>query len=386
MICPQCGAQNRPAARFCRACRAALSAATCPHCHAALRPTARFCAGCGRRVAWDCARCGYGNRVLARYCAGCGQPPGRVDAPLDATVGLSTGELVGCLLKGRYRLHRLVGQGGMAAVYQASDLHAPGQVWAVKAMSNTAVPSEDLPVTIDAFRREGELLMRLSHPNLPRAYEVFEEAGRHFMTLEFIDGQTLADILQQTADDLDEERVLHWARQVCDVLSYLHHQTPPIIYRDLKPQNIMEVTVSRDIKLIDFGTVRFYKGGQRKDTLALGTEGYAPPEQHGRGQTDARSDVYALGKTLHELLTRQSPATRGPFEPPPPVTLSRPALSAAWDGVIATATQLAPADRYQSVAAMLKALPTPSGSGNARRPSKSKSKARQASPRPAGKP
>lgn len=386
MRCPQCNAQNRPTARFCRACRASLPTATCPHCHAALRPTARFCAGCGRRVAWDCAWCGYANRVAARFCGGCGQPAGPADKVLDATVSLGTGYLAGFLLQGRYRLDRLVARGGMAAVYQASDGHAPGQIWAVKEMSKTAIAPEDLATTIEAFRREGELLMRLSHPNLARAYAVFEEAGRHFMVQDFIEGKTLADVLQHTTGDLDENRVLHWAQQVGDVLSYLHRQTPPIIYRDLKPQNIMEVTATQDIKLIDFGTARFYKVGQHKDTLALGTEGYAPPELYGRGQSDARSDVYSLGKTLHELLTRQSPASRGPFDSLAPVSLTNAKLSPAWDAVIARATQLAPADRYPSVAALLKDLPPPAASGVAQQPSKSKPKVKRTSPRASGNP
>jgi serine/threonine-protein kinase len=128
------------------------------------------------------------------------------------------------------------------------------------------------------------------------------------MVMEFIDGRTLAQLIKGIKKPFRVDRVLMWAEQLCDALHYLHNQTPSIIYRDLKPGNIMVIEQTNHIKLIDFGIARFYKQGKVKDTITFGTHGYAPPEQYGSRQTDARADIYALGATLHELLTLQDPA------------------------------------------------------------------------------
>ena len=198
------------------------------------------------------------------------------------------------------------------------------------------------------------MLASLNHANLARVTDQFQEDERHYMVMEFIEGQTLECMLAQQPGGFPEEQVLLWAEQLCDVLSYLHSQSPPIIYRDIKPANIMIVTGTDNVKLIDFGIARFFKPGQSKDTIQFGTEGYAPPEQYGKMQTDARADVYALGVMLHELLTLYDPATQ-PFKLPPARQLNS-AVSKRVDAAIAKAVELNKDNRHPSMAAMWEAL------------------------------
>src|SRR4029078_8002519 len=146
------------------------------------------------------------------------------------------------------------------------------------------------------------------HAHLPRVSDRFEEDGKHFLVMEYIHGQTLQAVIQQAGGRLWLDQALHFTDQLCDVLAYLHSQQPPIIYRDLKPTNVMIVPPEYDSRqpqlvLIDFGIARFYRPGGNSDTAVYGTIGYAPPEQYGRGQTDARVDSYGLGVLLHHHLT-----------------------------------------------------------------------------------
>ena len=147
------------------------------------------------------------------------------------------------------------------------------------------------------------MLWGLSHPNLPAFTNFFAENQSYFLVMEYINGQTLEDLLERQAAPFPERRVLRWAEQLCDVLEYLHSQHPPIIFRDMKPGNIMLIHQGH-IKLIDFGIARFFRPTTNgPDTQLLGTPGYAPPEQYGTAQTDERSDIYSLGMTLFHLLT-----------------------------------------------------------------------------------
>jgi len=171
--------------------------------------------------------------------------------------------------------------------------------------------------------------------------------------MDFIEGQTLGQLLSQRTAPFTEAEVLDWAGQLCDVLSYLHAQHPPVIFRDLKPDNIM-LAPDRRIKLIDFGIARLFKPGQLKDTRRFGTPGFAPPEQYGQGQTDARSDVYALGVTLHHLLTKYDPSIT-PFALPK-VRQLNPAVSARTEAAIERAIQLDPTHRLQSAAELKQAV------------------------------
>jgi serine/threonine-protein kinase len=253
------------------------------------------------------------------------------------------------VLKRRYRILRKIAQGGMGAVYESTDIEAPaGSRWAVKEISPAALPPDERRQAISDFRREAQILATLEHPNLPRVLETFEEMGKHFLVMEFVPGRTLLNMVDGTAGFLHEDQIMVWARQLFDVLHYLHSQDPPIIYRDLKPANIMLVEGTERIKLIDFGIARFHKAGKAHDTEAFGTAGYAPPEQYGKGQTDQRSDIYALGATLHHLLTRHDPSLN-PFNWLPVRRYNR-ALSERIDSAIARSVSLDQLKRFQSMA------------------------------------
>ena len=209
------------------------------------------------------------------------------------------------------------------------------------------------------FRREAALLAALHHPNLVQVIDHFSAPGpppREYLVMECVAGETLDAWIGRSGRT--PARVLPVALELCAVLDYLHSRTPPIIYRDLKPSNVMiEAAASGSggrVKLIDFGIARFYKPGKQKDTTMMGTPGFAPPEQYGRGQTDARSDLFSLGVTLHVLLTGYD-VEQSPWSYPPVRTLNA-AVSPTLERVIAKATAMNVADRYQSAAELRAAL------------------------------
>ena len=211
------------------------------------------------------------------------------------------------LLHQRYVIIGQAGKGGMGAVYHAIDQQNPNRHFAIKEMSQGHLNEAELREAIKQFQREADMLHRLSHPNLPHIYDYFEENGRSYLVMDFINGKTLFQLLIQSGNrPLPVSQVLDYASQLCDVLTYLHQQQPPIIFRDLKPTNVM-VTPDGHVYLIDFGIARFFTEGKAQDTLFLGSPGYAPPEQHGTAQTNSRSDLYSLGATLHFCLTGRDP-------------------------------------------------------------------------------
>lgn len=289
--------------------------------------------------------CRQVNRDGARFCSKCGVLLAQTSPP--GTVTGSTGLLSpNTLLAGRYLILRKIGQGGMGAVYQARDVRLPGKLWAIKEMSDAAItdPAEKQRA-IHGFLREAQILASLDHPNIPKVIDAFEHGGNHYLVLEYVDGDTLEALLTARGQPFSEAEVQPWLDQLCSVLAYLHERRPPIIFRDLKPQNIM-FSRSGQIKLIDFGIARFFQPGKAMDTTLLGTVGYAPPEQHGQGQTDARSDVYALGATLHRLLTGHDPTTT-PFHLPP-VRQINPNISPVMEQVITRSLEYDPRNRWQS--------------------------------------
>ncbi len=259
-------------------------------------------------------------------------------------------------VRAEYRIIGLIGRGGMGAVYRALRL-ADRTIWALKEMRPPDdLSAEDLAENRRMFMQEAELLSKLSHPNLPVVADFFEHHGRPVLVMEFVPGQTLEDRVRDANAPLLEQDVLRYGIQTAQVLHYLHTRTPPIIYRDLKPTNIM-VTPDGVLKLIDFGVARTYKEKKSKDTVAMGSAGYAPPEQYGKGQTDARSDVYALGATLLHLMTALPPI---PLQPPAPDSIHKinPSVDKQTEQVIIRAMALAPADRYATAAEFEKALRT----------------------------
>lgn len=329
----------------------------CPVCGAINRDTARFCQGCGRPLVSEiaCPQCGTLNQPNARFCHQCAAFLVAGGSIANPNTGLLP---AGSLLANRYIIIHKIGQGGMGAVYKATDTRLGQKVVAVKELSeaNLTDPAEKQQAR-QAFEQEARILAQLNHPNLPRVTDHFSEAGKQYLVMDFIEGQTLQQMLDATGGPLDVQKVSDWAVQLCDVLEYLHSQQPPVVFRDLKPGNIM---LDRDgkVKLIDFGIARHFKPGKTTDTVSFGTAGYAPPEQYGKGQTDARSDIYALGATLHHLLTGRDPANN-PFNFPPLRTLN-PKVPEIIEHAVMKALEQAPPNRWQSAHEMKKALTTAS--------------------------
>ena len=264
----------------------------------------------------------------------------------------------GTVLQSRYHIIRTLGSGGMGAVYLAQDMRLANKPVAVKEMmpDPSASPTEQAQAQ-QQFQWEASTLASLDHTNLPRVSDYFTEGGKHYLVMDYVDGETLEDILNRTPGFLLEGQVLNWACQLCDVLTYLHSRQPSVIFRDLKPGNIM-VDRSGAVKLIDFGIARLFKPGKTTDTLKMGTMGYAPPEQHaGKGQTDTRSDIYSLGATLHHLLTKRDPTQHPPFSfnTAPPRSLN-PAVSPHVESVIMKALAHDRVHRVRSASEMKQAL------------------------------
>lgn len=216
---------------------------------------------------------------------------------------------VGTIVAGRqsqYEVLAVVGRGGMGVVYRVRYL-ADGSIWALKEQrSAEPLKPEEVGESRQLFAQEAQVVLRLKHPNIVGGRELFEWQGRQYFVMEFVNGETLEKRLREANAPAFEQDALRWTIQMARVLSYLHQQQPPIIYRDLKPANVIQ-TPEGTIKFIDFGVARTHKQGKSKDTVAIGTFGYAPPEQYGKGQTDARSDIYTLGATLFHLLTNLPP-------------------------------------------------------------------------------
>jgi serine/threonine protein kinase len=268
----------------------------------------------------------------------------------------------GTLLSGgRYKIEKSVAAGGMGAVYHAIDMRFDDEPCAVKEMLDDFQSDVERSQAVDWFKREAKLLLKLNHPCIPRVRDFFVEGGRHYLVMDFIEGRTLAEVFTKEgnvpglngARGVSEARARSWAQQVCSVLGYLHRQNPPIIFRDLKPSNIM-VTDRDEIKLIDFGIARTFQS-QRQSTIIM-TIGYAPPEQL-HGMPEPRSDIYALGATLHRILTFHDAANNRPsIFSFPPVRSLRPDISSAFDQIIMKALAPALEQRWSSAAEMERAI------------------------------
>ena len=231
--------------------------------------------------------------------------------PLDSMPpgASSTGHLVhNCLLKQRYRIIGVVGKGGFGAVYKAQDTHSANRLVAVKEMSRSGLTPQEIAEATATFKHEALMLADLAHPHLPRIYDHFIDDGRWYLVMDFIEGETLEEhLLKMPGGYLPLKDMLEIAIQLCTVLEYLHTRQPPIIFRDLKPANIMLTPVG-SLYLIDFGVARHFKPGKPKDTIPFGSPGYAAPEQYGRAQTTPHADIYSLGVTLYQMLTGIDPS------------------------------------------------------------------------------
>ncbi len=258
---------------------------------------------------------------------------------------------IGTVLEGKYEILREIGRGGMSVVYLAMDTHLNKQ-WAVKEIRKRGNGKKD-EIVVNSLLAEANLMKGLDHPALPRIVDIIDHGSTIFVVMDYIEGESLDKILKAEGVQA-EDVVITWAKQLCDALSYLHTQTPPIIYRDMKPANVM-LKPEGNVKIIDFGIAREYKEQNLTDTTVLGTKGYAPPEQYS-GQTDARSDIYALGMTMHHLLTGVDPMAGGGYAP---VRMWNPELSEGIELIIDRCVQPAAENRYQSCRDLLYDLDHP---------------------------
>jgi serine/threonine protein kinase len=266
-----------------------------------------------------------------------------------------TGQVVAnVVLKQRYRVITSVGSGGMGAVYKAEDIQLGNRLVALKEMRQSGMDAQQLPQAVAAFRKEATMLARLQHPNLPSIFDHFEENGRWYLVMSFLEGETLQDYLNRKGGKLPLDEALQIGIQLCTVLGYLHQQQPaPIIFRDLKPANIMR-TADGHIYLIDFGIARHFKPEQAKDTAYYASMGYAPPEQYGLTQTTPRSDIYSLGVVLHQMLSGRNPSLT-PFHFPSLLSLS-PALPARLAALVSQMLDPDPQKRPANVLAVRQVL------------------------------
>jgi serine/threonine protein kinase len=304
----------------------------------------------------SCARCGHRLPPDALFCPGCGAS---VQASDSAWQNLHRpGQIPpGTLLRQRYFIDRKLAQGGHSAVYLARDTFDNGALVALKEMRETQQTTEERDTAINSFMREERMLAALRHPALARVLDIFVEDGRHYLVMEYVPGYTLEDEMMALQHPIEWTRVVGWGIALCDVLAYLHHQQPPIVYRDLKPPNVM-LTPDGQLKLIDFGIARWFYSSRSRDTTQLGTDGYAPPEQYA-GRSEPRSDLYALGASLYHLMTGRVPESAPQRMNDQPLTTLRalvPAIPEMVERVVQQAMSLAAGDRFVSAEKMREAL------------------------------
>lgn len=257
---------------------------------------------------------------------------------------------IGQIIDGKYKILNVIGKGGMSVVYLAMNERANKQ-WAIKEVRKDG--TQDFNVVRQGLVAEIDMLKRFNHPNLPSIVDVIDGNGSFLIVMDYIEGIALDKKLQEEGA-LPQSSVIEWSKQLCDVLGYLHSRKPPIIYRDMKPANVM-LKPDNTITLIDFGTAREFKLSSVEDTTVLGTRGYAAPEQYGgQGQTDPRTDIYCLGATMYHLVTGYNPAVP-PYEMVP-IRQINELLSSGLEAIILKCTRPNPPDRYQSCAELMYAL------------------------------
>ena len=217
------------------------------------------------------------------------------------------------IIGGRYRVTKPLGGGGMKLVYLAEDLRLASRPCALAEMVDSFTSPDMQKQAVAAFQREADMLAQLSNEHIPRVFDRFSAENHHYLVMEFVDGINLEQKLKDQGGKLGESEVIDIAMQVLDTLEYLHNREPPVIYRDLKPSNVM-LMPSGLVKLIDFGIARLFQ--PLSNATMIGTQGYAPPEQY-RGKVESRSDLYALGATMHHALSGRDPALEPPFSFPP---------------------------------------------------------------------
>lgn len=257
----------------------------------------------------------------------------------------------GTMLENRYNIISVVGRGGMGFVYKALDSRLHNTVVAVKEMRSTLKKGKALDRSIKSFESEAAMLSQLRHPALPRILDFFSSESRWYLVMDFIDGQNLDEYIKGEGP-VSETQARVWARELCDVLDYLHSRNPPVIFRDLKPSNVM-LDMSGQLKVVDFGIARHFKVDIASDTTYYYSSGFSPPEQYGASQTDSRSDIYSLGATLHYLVSGIHPQ-KTPFVFKPLDAVAD--VSSQFNDVVMAAVSIDPSDRPSSAREMQEML------------------------------
>ena len=299
--------------------------------------------------------CRTQNRDDAAYCINCGRELGDV-VPVTTTGGRTGGARslsVGSRLQGgRYIVKKVLGEGGMGAALLATDNRLDNKLVVIKELISDNTDPSKLQDDVRNFKQEVATLAHIDHPLVPNVTDHFQEGSRYFMVQEYAEGETLEERMDKTNQPMKEREVLGYASEVLDVLDYLEQQTPPIVHRDIKPANIIIGAKDKRAHLVDFGIARadVARNAKRKQTSALGTPGYAPPEQY-QGNADPRSDLYALAATMHHLLTNRDPRNHPPFVYPP-VRALNPQLSPEIERVLSRSLTNDINHRYQSAAQM----------------------------------
>ena len=277
--------------------------------------SALFCDECGAALPAQATSC-----AVCRKYFGTASPPSLPLPPVPSSTVQATSAALppflaasadvlhpGSLFALRYRILEKVGEGGYGVIYKAQDLDQHSRLVAIKQITLSLLSPQEMIEATDSYNREVGYLSQLKHVNIPRFYDYFTDPGHWYVVMDYIEGETLEDKLQKARQGhFSLQKVIDIGIALCDVLAYLHAQHPPIIYRDVKPANIMLAKTGR-IYLIDFGIARQYTAGQTRDTAPLGSPGYAAPEQYGKAQTTPQTDIYGLGATLRTLLSGKEP-------------------------------------------------------------------------------
>ena len=270
-------------------------------------PFPRFCSECGAANTWQATTCFACHEPLTHSVLPPATQPPMVSLPVPIVNAPLVHPGPGSLLHERYKLLREIGQGGFGVVYLAEDSKRNHRRVAVKQINIGKLNTRETIEATTSYNREVMLLSELKHRRLPRIHDYFTDPEHWYLVMDYIEGQTLEEYVQATPGRaLPIQKVIDIGIQLCEVLNYLHSQTPPIIFRDVKPANIMQ-TPGGQIYLIDFGIARRFVAGRSRDTGPLGSPGYAAPEQYGTSQTTMHTDIYALGATLQTLVTGKDP-------------------------------------------------------------------------------
>ncbi len=306
----------------------------------------------------ECPYCKAQNRDGVRYCGSCGKQIGPAATSVTPVGSGGSGTIPRSLTPGsrlqggRYLVKQVLGEGGMGTALLAQDLRLDSKLVVIKELITDHTDAQRNLEDVRNFKREVSTLAHIDHPLVPNVTDHFQEGTRYFMVQEYVEGENLEERLERTKQPMSEREALLCASEVLDILDYLAQQTPPIVHRDIKPANIIIGSKDKRAHLVDFGIARAdeAKNAQRKQTAALGTPGYAPPEQY-QGNADPRSDLYALAATLHHVLTNRDPRNYPPFAYAPVRSLNEQ-LSPDIERVLSRELTNDINQRYQSAAAM----------------------------------